>query len=235
VVGGAAVVALLALPAVAMAARPAAPAGKPAAARKARLERAREARLRKLQAAQLRSQIRAQVRSIDRFCDRLAEITQDTEHRRLFAFSQPVASQPGSWTEHRDARRLEWLLRAGRASEVAEVWTRDDGATAITVTLRGAGDWAGYIEYCFRGNGTLARTRAPTRAVLTEDADDGRSRNRKRFFAATGAPLAPPPVRVAGRKAPLRAPVARKDDPRYRAVSDLPFAMLLRPEAPLVR
>jgi hypothetical protein len=205
-----------------------------AALRRARAHRA-ELRARARLRAEMRTQVRAQVRAIDRFCDRLAETTADMQGRRLFGLAAASGEGAAKWIEFHDARRLEWSMRHGQAAEVAEVWTRVDRATAMTVTLRGDGGWGEYLEYCFRGDGSLARVLAPRNAGLVESSaadTTGDGRLERRYFAAGGERLALPPPAPVGRTARLpRRSRGRAADAVYRSLAELPFALLLADEA----
>jgi hypothetical protein len=178
----------------------------------------RQLRQRKAQAHKLR----VEQRSIDRFCDRLSIATRDLAHRRLFGLSRDVPLTMGRWLEFADAKQLETALRERTVVRVAEVWTRDDGATAIAVTAGGpARDWNQFADYCFRADGGLARVKSPLGAESANN--EGVERTYRRYFRANGAALPAP----AARERAARRVV--QQHPAYRSLADLPFATLLDP------
>jgi hypothetical protein len=188
----------------------------PSAAVRARMKR--QLRQRKEQAHKLRED----QRSIDRFCDRLGDVTQDLARRRLFGLRREVPLTLGTWLEFADAKELETALRRQTITRVAEVWTRGDGATAIAVTVGGpARDWNHFADYCFRADGGLARVQSP---LGVESANsEGVERTYRRYFHARGTPL--PVATTRDRSARLVV----EENPAYRTLADVPFASLLDP------
>jgi hypothetical protein len=166
--------------------------------------------------------LRVEHQSIDGFCDRLAAVTQDLARRRLFGLRREAPLTMGRWLEFADAKELETALRERTIVRVAEVWTRDDGATAIAVTAGGpARDWDRFADYCFRADGVLARVKSPLGAASANN--EGVERTHRRYFRAGGTALpAPAPHERAVR-------LVVEEHPAYRSLADLPFATLLSP------
>jgi len=191
------------------------PAGKIDRAAQPTRRRAAELRAQQARARKLHAQLVAQVATIDHFCDRLADITQDREQRRLFA----LWSEGGRdrWAEYQDPKNLEWALQNRHVLQVAELWSRADGATAIALTLAGSErDWSSFVDYCFRSDGSLARMEAP---LEQGGVDPTLRRSVRRHFATSGGALGTPAPSWFGRF------------PRYLTAADLPFAPLLRSQA----
>jgi hypothetical protein len=163
------------------------------------------------QRAQARAQARTHARSIDRLCDRLTDLTQDPAQRRLFALWSTGGR--ASWVEYHEPRTLEWAMQNHQVQEVAELWMRDDGASAVALTRAGAdGEWSAFTDYCFRGDGSLARMESPTAT-----ADPGAAVRRRRHFTPGGQSLD-----ESARRGAFAA---------YLTLGDLPFATLLRSQA----
>jgi hypothetical protein len=178
----------------------------------------RQLRQRKAQAHKLL----LEQRSIDRFCDHLGVLTQDLSRRRLFGLAREVPLTMGRWTEFADAKELETSLRQRTILRVAEVWTREDGATAISVTAGGpARDWNHFADYCFRSDGGLARVKSPLGAESANS--EGVERTYRRYFRARGAALPAPATRERA------ARLVVQEHPAYRTLADVPFATLLDP------
>lgn len=178
----------------------------------------------------------AVVQSIDEFCDQLAPITKDKARRRLFGHRFSDQKTKGVWIEYRDQKTLQADADQGLLPQVAEAWSRDDGALAVSMTMRsGSGDWALFVEYCFRPDGTLARTTSTLNSFYTgDDIDEGVSLRRKRWFGAGKKQLKVwSEVRgLETNKLQPRRQFTTQDEPIYKTVSALPFARLLRDTPP---
>jgi hypothetical protein len=158
--------------------------------------------------------------------------------RRIFGdMSNDVLPRPGTgrgqWRQFKTDADLQAsaTARGSTINSVAHVWTRN--ATKL-VTIRftsDAGDWVHDVEYCFRRDGTLARSKSTLETPSTDDVKAGIRRVRVRYYDATGRPLhASARVVEPGGKAP--SPNRRfvdQDEPVYPSVASLPFGALRQP------
>jgi hypothetical protein len=127
-------------------------------------------------------------------------------------------------------------VRAEHVFDIAQVWPREDGATAISMSLTsGSGDWFHFVEYCFRADGTLARLNSTLNTFNAVDKDpekdtDGASRQRDRYFDASGKQIKVR-KRVLDLKTKRPAPtlqVMDDEEPIYKTAAALPFSALLK-------
>src|SRR5262249_44586595 len=78
--------------------------------------------------------------AIDRFCDQLGPMTKQTQGR-LFGLFGETRYREWTWHEYTDADAVERLV-GDQVFDVANVWTRDDGAVALSWTIdTPSGDW----------------------------------------------------------------------------------------------
>lgn len=170
------------------------------------------------------------VAEIDARCDRIAALTADDRRRRLFAtisaddIEPAEASRP--WQEYADDAALEPRLKVLGRYEIAELWRADDGATYVRTTATSdTGDWLHLTRYCYRDDGTLARTFF---VAQWYDEEGGTIGTRTRHFARDGRQLAT--------AADLQRPdTGKKPEPGefgareslYKQLSKQPFAGLL--------
>ncbi len=169
----------------------------------------------------------AQVQEIDRSCKAI-EDRKDLP-ARLFGYVVPDLMKKGKWREFPGKKSLEKV--ESDVYEIAEVRRLEQEGTIVGMeTMSGGGDWALFVQYCYRADGTLARSIATLNTFLTgDDIKEGVSRERTRWFDAKGKQ-----VKVASeirglrtkRKQPKRQ-FMKQDEPIYRTVTALPFASLL--------
>jgi hypothetical protein len=185
-------------------------------------------------AAQTSSTTAGQTEDIDRFCDGLVPITKDKTRRLLFGLVQKSDYDKGRWAEFKRESDLNGAVKAGRVYDLAQVWSREDGATAVSIRLSSAsGDWFHFVEYCFRADGTLARLNSTLNtfnAVYPEKDDVGATRERDRYFDARGKQIKVT-KRVLDLKTKRPAPTIQfMDDkePIYKTAAALPFFRLLK-------
>ena len=68
-------------------------------------------------------------------CDGLIPMTKQTARRRLFGLFQEGDIGKGRWVEFKREPDLNAAVRAERVFEIAQVWQREDGATAVSMRL----------------------------------------------------------------------------------------------------
>lgn len=176
------------------------------------------------------------IKAIDKFCDGLVPMTKRKERRRLFGLVQKDQHDSGGWIEFTRQDQLEAAVKADHVYDVAQVWSREDDAIAISLSLSsGSGDWVQYVEYCFRPDGTVARTHATLNtfnAVSKDEFKDvnGASRQRDRHFDGSGKQ-----VKLSKRLLDLKTKrpdptlqFMEADEPIYKTASALPFHGLLK-------
>jgi hypothetical protein len=163
-------------------------------------------------------------------------MTKVNDRRRLFGHFETSQSDRGRWTEYNRQVELDAAVEAGRVYDVAQVWSREDGAIAVSMSLSsGSGDWIQFVEYCFRPDGTLARTQATLNtfnAVSKDEFKDvnGASRQRDRYFDGDGRQVKVT-KRLLDLKTKLPDPTLRfmeSDEPVYKTATALPFFDLLK-------
>jgi hypothetical protein len=162
---------------------------------------------------------------IDYFCDHLALITKDAQHRRLFAtIAANSVAQP--WREYENENKLQAQLQTLGSYVVAEFWKRDDGAVLVQTTAASdTGDWNQSVHYCYRADGSLARTEFTRNSFVT---DEGMRGTRVRHFAGGRQ------ISVKSETRDLSSGDKRSEDefdakePIYPSLSALPFAAQLQ-------
>lgn len=179
----------------------------------------------------------ASTETIDQFCDGLTPMTKERRHRRLFGLFQKDDRDRGGWIEFKREQDLNAAVKTDHVFEMAQVWSRDDGATAVSMRFTsGSGDWFHFVEYCFRVDGTLARLHSSLNTFNAADKDpekevDGAIRVRDRYFDSSGKQ-----IKVTKRILDLQSErpaltVQIMDDekePIYNAAVNLPFHGLLK-------
>jgi hypothetical protein len=175
------------------------------------------------------------VAAIDQLCTGLTALTKDKKKRRVFALVYRSEKDRGKWMEYREDAKLKRAVDADKVAEVAEVWAREDSATAVELTfISGSGDWAHSVGYCYRPDGVLARTESDLHTFQTGDeVDEGVSFRRTRWFDPRGRQIKAT-SETRGLESQKRQPkrqFMKQDEPIYRRVTALPFASLLG-EAP---
>jgi hypothetical protein len=176
------------------------------------------------------------IKAINQFCDGLAPMTKKKERRRQFGLFQKDEEDSGRWVEFKQEAELQAAVKELQVYEVAQVWSREDGALAIWMTLTsGSGDWVHFVEYCFRADGTLARMNSTLNTFNVEDADEnkevnGASRKRDRYFDVDGKQVKAR-TRITDLKTKRPAPTLQimdEEEPIYKTPASLPFHDLLK-------
>ncbi len=137
------------------------------------------------------------------------------------------ASQDGDWLEFPDLGTLRKMAGVRAIYDIAEVWTLPSGILFVSMYLTSeSGDWASFIDYCYRPNGSLARIESDyrflpgggTRRIRTQIFSlDGKisSQYRRLFDIKTGKLLT------------TTSFPRDRDDPVYLTPSSLPFSSQL--------
>jgi hypothetical protein len=173
--------------------------------------------------------------AIDRFCDGLIPMTKRNPGR-LFGLL-PKGYGKGHWVEFKRLPEMNAAIEAEQVFDIAQVWSRDDGATAVSMRFTsGSGDWVHFVEYCFRADGTLAHLHSTLNTFNAVDKDpekevSGAIRVRFRYFDASGKQIKLR-KRVLDLETKRPAPTLQfmdDEEPIYKKAAALPFSFLLKP------
>jgi len=107
--------------------------------------------------------------------------------------------------------------------------TPDEVVIVAAFFTSDSGDWANFIDYCYRPEGTLARTISTFNSFVAGNVPNGIRRERTRYFDTAGkvtASRASVSDIVTGNV--LQIQIAGYDEPAYFTVERLPFYPLLR-------
>jgi len=140
----------------------------------------------------------------------------------------------GAWKIFKTSKEMEGAGAEGAPNTQARVWVAPGGVTYVDMFFQSdSGDWAHFVDYCYRSDGTLARTESTYNTFLSED-QDGVSRVRKRDYDATGKVLRSK-QRVLNLQTKKPAPKARFPDepePLFPKLEELPFWNVVREALP---
>ncbi len=181
----------------------------------------------------VRMATRAQV---DRACDKAKKFAETNSNGGATFWDVTAglipASGEGLWWRVNDIERwavVDPLGAHGPHTQVG-VWKTPDNVILVAAFFTSdSGDWAYFVDYCYRPDGTLARTTSTFNSFVASNVPDGIHRERTRHFDTTG--------RVTGSRSsvsnlatgkPLQIQVAGYDEPAYTKVEKLPFFPLLK-------
>ena len=110
------------------------------------------------------------------------------------------------------------------------VWKTPGQVLLVSAFLSSdSGDWAYFITYCYRPEGTLARTVSTFNSFVAANPPDGIRRERVRYFDSKGnSKVGRSEVFNLRSEERLGIPVPGNDEPLYLSVETLPFRPLLR-------
>ncbi len=163
-------------------------------------------------------------------------MTKEKALRRLFGSFREGDIGKGRWVEFKREPDLNAAIKADHVFDIAQVWSREDGAIAVSMRLSsGSGDWFHFVEYCFRADGTLARLNSTLNTFNAVDKDpekdvSGASRRRDRYFDASGKQIKVK-KRVLDLQTKRPAPslqVMDDEEPIYKTAAALPFSALMK-------
>ena len=161
----------------------------------------------------------------------------------LFGDVQPDPMKEGEWREFRQEQEPELKrgVEAGEIFSTAEVWKYSDGSLRILMALSSAsGDWIHYLDYCFRPDGTVARSVSTLNnfnAYNDEHDDIGPiSRKNDRVFDRCGKELrvrsAPLMDLKIKQEAPPRTQIMDPEEPQVAHIRDVSFWSVLKETLP---
>jgi hypothetical protein len=116
-----------------------------------------------LLAAALASRAAETPSSIDTFCLPLAKYTERKQSipQILADLSNPEADKVARWRSLKNKADLDRHAKEDNAYTQAFVWTQAGGTAVIMYFTSPSGDWAEYDNYCYRADGSLARSVSP--------------------------------------------------------------------------
>jgi len=170
--------------------------------------------------------------SIDVYCDRLAKYAGRKEHVPvIFAeVSDPDSFKNGRWLRLEDSEDLKRRAEENTAYTQGFVWRHRGGTYVSMFFTSPSGDWAEYVDYCFRHDGSLARSEASlnTFNAAREDSDGPVSRIRTKHFDTAGRLLRSRKRLVdTETRQPLRIRFQDDEERIFLSIRKLPFAELL--------
>jgi hypothetical protein len=167
--------------------------------------------------------------SVQQYCSNIENLSQSLPSR-IFAEVPSSAGQPSHWAEF--STETEWES-AGAPEPKARAWYSDGKVVLVRMTSHKSGETSSEYAYCYASNGAIARIAAvPTQQIQCDDAN-----YRCLFISAFERLYLPDGQKVEvindfdSRLLKSEKTVfatSRESPPEYPAVSDLPFAGLLR-------
>jgi hypothetical protein len=173
------------------------------------------------------------VSAIDAFCDPLAKAaTRDANAPRIFADLADSKKPDASWGPVKDKATLDRLVKNDAAYSQAFVWKTEAGTFVLMYFTSPSGDWASYVDSCYRADGSLARSVGTLNTFLADADDAGAvSRIRKHYFAPDGHGLQTTTRFVKAKTNKKAKAFSEEDDQLFKSVRELPFAALLEKPA----
>jgi hypothetical protein len=172
--------------------------------------------------------------SIDTFCDPLAKHADRRENvPRIFAdLSDHDTDKEPQWRPLKDKAELDRRATDDGVYTQAFVWKQPRGTFVLMYFTSPSGDWAEYGAYCYRADGSLARSVSTLNTFnvnVDRDEDAPVSRIRTKYLASSGRVLQSR-TRVVNKKTgkPTKVSFMDQEEAVYRTLADLPFAALLR-------
>jgi hypothetical protein len=143
----------------------------------------------------------------------------------------------GQWRELASESELRTLSEGERPPNTEAVVRRARGATIVSMYFQDASaSWAHVVDYCFRGEGRLARVRGTFNSLAASGRGAGVRRRRTTYYDAEGVLLKTQSgvFDIDTDRALTAAQFVDQDEPMYPSVRALPFsAELLPPAAPV--
>jgi hypothetical protein len=173
-------------------------------------------------------------RDIDRACNSAAGYGDKNESsvRIVADVSEGVLPRKGEgkWKRFARTKDMEGVGEEGAPNTQIRVWRTPDGIAFVEAYYTsGSGDWAQFLDSCYRPDGTLARSTSIYNSFLTETEEGGVRRVRVRHYDSNGK-IADTTRRVENIQTGKPAPKARFGDveePVALRLEDLPFWTLV--------
>jgi hypothetical protein len=174
--------------------------------------------------------VATQVKSINTYCKQIDSL----QKRRkvpdlLFANTADTDSTRERWRRFASERALEKHREGSETYDIAYNWRRGARVVASNFThFSASGDWAKYVNHCFRTDGTLARVETDFRTFNGDF-----KVIRTRYFDTAGRQISSSAkyLDLQSRKPKNHSEGVMGDDPNdadfYKTVKKLPYARLL--------
>ncbi len=140
----------------------------------------------------------------------------------------------GQWRELDSESELRALSESDRPPNTEAVVRSTRGATIVSMYFQDASaSWAHVVDYCFRGEGRVARMTGTFNSLTPTGRGPGVRRRRTTYYDAEGAVLETQSgvFDIATERALTSAQLVDQDDPLYLSVRALPFSAALFPPA----
>jgi len=181
----------------------------------------------------------ADPRAIDRACDAAQKYATKHESEGHIVADVSDAVLPktgqGTWQNFKSAKDLKGVGTGGAPNTQATVWLVPGGVIYVDIFFQSeSGDWAHFVDYCYRGDGTLARTFSTYNTFLSDE-EDGVSRVRTRHYDAHGKQVGRSKQKVLNLQTKKPFPKARfadEPEPLYPEIESLPFWEVVREVLP---
>jgi len=173
---------------------------------------------------------------IERSCEGALAFAQANEKDAITLWDVSAGAMPsggeGLWWHVGDVRQWTTVDALGAHGPNAQVsvWTTPGNLLFVSAFFTSdSGDWAYFVDYCFRPGGTVARISSTFNSFVAANPPNGVQRERSRYFDAKGKLVGSRSnVSDLQSKRPLKIAVAGNDEPPYMTVKALPFSALLR-------
>jgi hypothetical protein len=173
---------------------------------------------------------------IDGACDAAEEYANQHESAATIVADVSDAVLPkkgqGVWKAFRTTKELQGARRDGGAPNTqARVWIVPSGLTFVDAFFQSdSADWGHFVAYCYRVDGTLART-ISTHNTFLEGGEDGIRGVRTRHYARDGKILqgTQQVLNLRTKKPLAKAKFPGAKEPLFFKREDLPFWSRVRP------
>lgn len=179
----------------------------------------------------------ASVEAIEGLCEKASAFAKKSESTvRIFAdVSDPYdRSSREEWREFKNAPELQRANKESQLCTEAFVWGTEDFAFVSMFFTSPSGDWAHYVDYCFRQDGSLARSESTLNTFNVHHPEDDNagpvSRIRTKHFENTGPSIRTQSkvIDLKSKKPAPKVSLMDQDEPIFRNIRELPFIALLK-------
>lgn len=112
--------------------------------------------------AQTRRELQTEVRLVDRYANQVDRVVNDRRQRfRIFAdISSATEDGPIKWKEFRNETEMDAAGTGENLMQQAKVWAVDQKVAGVKLMFTSpSGDWAHFVDYYFRPDGSIAKIR----------------------------------------------------------------------------
>jgi hypothetical protein len=172
--------------------------------------------------------------AIDSFCKPMVSFAHDKRNApRIFAdLADYMKDKDSKWEAIANQRELRKHVDTERAFSQAFVWQTDQGLYVEMFFTSPTGDWAEFGDFCFRVDGSLARSISNLRTFVVETEEEDNSpvsREHRRYFDREGKRIQiRRNVRSAKTNKVIKVDFMDMEDHVFTSIRDLPFSKLLK-------